>query len=166
MTSNKTRTVRRGEIGLSQWAIRRGYTHGATNDVKDLDAILNGLSDERLVRAVRNLIIPEDRKLSEIKSRMLQSGHNSRGDMINLILTTVARQGSSYALQDFSINDQGHSFLKKTPVYLDKDASDVTIRIAEGFPGPAGLTILNEALALRAQRAPQFDQKVSSRKVS
>lgn len=161
MTGDKTRTVRRGEIGLSQWVIRKGYTHAVTNDVKDLDKVLDSLTTERLSRAVYNLVIPAEKTLVCIKQKMLSSGEMKRSEMIGLILTTVARQGSSYSLADFSIHEQGHSFLKKTPLYLDKDASDVTIRIAQTLPGDEGKTILREALDLRAARAPHFDASPS-----
>ncbi len=156
MTNNKTRTVRRGEIGLSQWIIRRGFTHRATGEVISLDKELAALSDSRLHRLVENLIIPEEKRLSEIKKKLLSFESLSRADMIGLVLTTVARQGSSYALAEFAIRDRGFSFLKKSPVWLDEDASDVTIRLAQDFPGPEGTAILNEALELRARRAPRF----------
>lgn len=156
MTANKTRTVRRGEIGLSQWVISHGFTHGATNDVRQLDKRLESLSDERLHRALQNLVIPEEKRLSRIKKELLSGTGVSRTDIIGLILTTVARQGASYSLTDYSINDMGHAFLKKTPLYLDEDASDTTIRIVRNMPGEEGRTILSEALALRAKRAPSF----------
>lgn len=157
LTNRKNRTVRRGEIGLSKWILSRDFTHGVTCDLTRLDAELAALDDARLREIADNLIVPEDRRMLEVKHAALQ-GAPGRQDLIRLILTGVARQGSSYALADFTINECGFPFLKKSPVWLSRESSDITLRLAANLPGDAGAEILAEAQALRRARVPEFDR--------
>lgn len=156
MTNDKTRTVRRGEIGLSQWIIRRGFSHAATGNVQNLDRELAALSDERLFEVAENIIIPEDRRLGRIKQELFANGKPTRAELIGLILTTVARQGASYVLADMAIHEREFAFLKKSPVWLDEEASNITIKLASAFPSEEGAIIVKEALEIRARRAPGF----------
>lgn len=87
------------------------------------------------------------------------AGSPSRQDLICLVLTCVACQGSSYALADFAINERGFPFLKKSPVWLSKEASDITLRLAGCLPGSQGAEILAEAQRLRCVKA-RFDESV------
>jgi hypothetical protein len=157
LTNRKNRTVRRGEIGLSKWILSRDFTHGVTCDLTRLDAELAALDDARLREIADNLIVPEDRRMLEVKHAALQAAPG-RQDLIRLILTGVARQGSSYALADFTINECGFPFLKKSPGWLSRESSDITLRLAATLPGDAGAEILAEAQALRRARVPEFDR--------
>ena len=64
LTDKKKRTVRRGEIGFTQWALRQSFTLGTTLDVTKLDSELGALPEPRLRYIARNLIILEDAKLT------------------------------------------------------------------------------------------------------
>lgn len=157
LTSDKGRTVRRGEIGFSKWILGRKFTHQATCDIADLDHELAGLDDPRLAEVAANLIIPEDPRFQAMKHQLL-AGAPSRAELISLILVGVARQGASYALADFTITEKRFPFLKKSPVWLNRETSDITLKLAAALPGPEGAEILAEAKALRQRRAPQFDR--------
>lgn len=156
LSNHKRRTVRRGEIGLSQWILAKGFTHGIPWNVASLRDDLAGLSDARLQEVAENLIIPEDPRMLEVKHGVLAAAPG-RQELVNLVLTCVARQGSSYALADFAINERGFPFLKKSPAWLGKEASDITLRLAGALPGPQGAMILAEARGLRAAKA-QFNE--------
>lgn len=151
LTDKKKRTVRRGEIGFTQWALAQGLSHGATLDLTTLDREMDALDDARLWEVARDLIIPEDPKLLAVKEEVLKKGA-SRADLIALILTTVSRKGSSYALAAYATRELGYPFLKKSPSWLSRQASDLTLAIAEGLPGPEGEAIAAEVRALRAAR--------------
>lgn len=155
LSSDKKRTVRRGEIGLSQWILSRGFTTGVPYDIARLQEDIEKLDDKRLREVAGNMIVPEDPKLLAVKREAL-AGNPSRDDLIRLVLTCVARQGSSYALADFAINELGFPFLKQSPVWLSKEASDITLRLAGSLPGPYGEEIHAEALKLRGAKA-RFD---------
>ena len=157
LTNAKTRTVRRGEIGLSKWVISHGFSHGSTLDIESLDAELRALPDARLNEVFENLIIPEDRRLMDIKSELRAAGTaTARKELEKFVLTAVARQGVSYALADYTIRDKGFPFLKKSPVWLSEEASNITRDIARHLDGAIGEEIRAEIEDLRAAKAPGF----------
>jgi len=155
LTSNKSRTVRRGEIGLSKWILARDYTHGTTCDITHLDRELSALGDDRIREIADNLISPDDPQFQVVKHELLAAGP-SREDLISLILTGVARRGSSYVLADYTLTEKRFPFLKKSPVWLNQEASDITLKLAAALPGPGGEVIVDEIKALRAARPPRF----------
>ncbi|MCY4336191.1 MAG: hypothetical protein OXC60_16150 [Litoreibacter sp.] len=61
--NDKSRTVRRGEIGLSQWVLARGFSHGATYEVDKLDAELARMDDAEIDKIAQELIFPESPRL-------------------------------------------------------------------------------------------------------
>ena len=73
-------------------------------------------------------------------------------------LTATSLQGVGYAPADFLISEQGFPFLKKSPVWLNEEASDATLRIAARLPGPDGAAILDEAQKLRMKKSSLFDK--------
>lgn len=157
LSKRKRLAVRRGEIGLSHWIMSHGYSHGTTHDISGLDAMLAGLSDQELDMTARGIIIPEARRLLTLKSHLLAE-HPDRRDLEALIMTAVSNQGSSYVLTPFLHRHFGYAFLKKSPIWNDQEASDLTIALARRLEGPFAKTILQEALELRRNRAPSFNR--------
>lgn len=160
LDNDKKRVVRRGEIGATQWVIKHGFTHIGTCNPGELANVLAGLDDMRLERLVRNLIFPEDPKAVDLKQQLLaipRSDPAWRHTMTSFVLVAASRQGTSYALADLTTKELGFQFLKKSPVWLNKDASDITIRLAAELHGAAGQIILQEIHALRQKRAAHFD---------
>ena len=155
LTNNKTVTVRRGEIGLTQWVIRNGYSHGSTLEVADLDAKLATFSTEELHRLAAATIIPEMARMKEVKAKTL-AGTPSREELIALILTSIARQGISYTQPGLVHETYGFAFLKKSPLWLDEEASDLTLSFTKSLHGDFGTTIEAEAKALRRARGARF----------
>ncbi|WP_425640351.1 rhamnan synthesis F family protein [Agrobacterium radiobacter] len=150
ISSDKTRTVRRGEIGLSQWAIRNGFTHGATYEVNNLDQELQKCSNEEIDKIARELVIPDDEGLEAIQSTVLQrdpTTSEGRSDRISLVLTAVSRRASVYTLPSYS-TARGFQFLKKSPLWLSVGSAEMTLRLIERIAGSAGEEIRNEAKAL------------------
>ncbi|MEM8632799.1 MAG: rhamnan synthesis F family protein [Pseudomonadota bacterium] len=157
LTNNKTRTVRRGEIGLTKFAMRCGFTHGSTLDVVGLLDVLDGLSADRLQEVAEQLILITDPPLKKEKSRVLgASAALDRDTAIRLAMAGVARQGASYALAGLLVHDLGFPFLKKSPLWISPETSDISLGIIEGLPGPDGEMILSEARQLRSRKANSF----------
>lgn len=154
LTQNKTRTVRRGEIGFTRWAIRRGFSHGATHDPVDLDLRLEAMNDKALRAFVRTTVIFGDERLATIRRELLAAPRIDRPGMIGFVLTAVARLGAGYVLAHDNILHRGCAFLKKSPVWLDRDASDVTIELAERIGSETGATLLAEIADLRGRKLP------------
>lgn len=151
ISNDKTRTVRRGEIGLSQWIKRHGYTHGATYEVRALNKELENCSDEEIDRIAHELVIPDDDALEAVQSAVLQTDAattEGRFDRICLILTAVSRRASAYALPAYSIG-QGFHFLKKSPLWLSPGGAQITLKLVERLDGPIGHEIKCEAMLLQ-----------------
>jgi lipopolysaccharide biosynthesis protein len=153
LSRDKKRTVRRGEIGLTQWMIRHGYSHADTLDIAALDADLKDLPEARIVEILNRLIIPEDERLFAAKHSVLEDadlkteGWRDRAE--GFILTAVARQGISYALAEFITKERKFPFLKKSPVWLNPEASDITLQLALDLKGEFADTVVSEIKALR-----------------
>lgn len=158
MTGSKSKTVRRGEIGLSQWVRRHGHSHGCTFDAATLDAQLDGLSDPGMVAAAQRVITMDNTPLIDAKARMFSDGQApDRATARAFLLWAAARQGISYALQDHTIRRAGFPFLKKSPLWVGADGRDITLRIAADLDGAPGRQISAEAQAIVAARAAPQD---------
>lgn len=153
LTDKKKRTVRRGEIGFTQWALGRGFSHGATLDVEHLDQDLGALSEERLREVVRDLVIPEEPKLQALWRQIALDPATPRRDLENLVLLAVSRQGSAYALAGYAMRERGYPFFKKSPLWVSEDSSATSLRLIEGLePGTGEILAEAKALALRRNR--------------
>ncbi len=149
LTNKKKSTVRRGEVGLTAWALRKGYTHGATFDMASLEEALFELPEDRLREAARYLIVPEDERMKTVLLETLPMlDAMPKGQCVNLILTTIARQGVSYASAYFNIVERGFPFLKKSPIRLDPKARATTLAILDRLDGPAAIEARTEALEM------------------
>lgn len=154
LTNEKFEVVRRGEVALSQLILKLGYSHGATLDIVRLDQELHAYTSERIRDLVGALVIPEDQKLRSAKHRLLErfdASESWRRDALQFLLGTVARTGAAYALPDHMVRKHGFPFLKKSPVWLDHDGADATIRFLSSL-NEDGAKLLAEANALRKPR--------------
>ncbi len=150
LTNKKNRTVRRGEIGLTAWVLKNGFSHGDTVGIANLVQFLETLEDRRLLEIATQTIIPEDARMKSVKADLLPSLENmSRQELIRFILTATARQGAAYALADFLIFERGYPFLKKSPLALDPEAAKISLRILEKIDTAAAREALAEAQVLR-----------------
>ena len=157
LTDDKNRTVRRGEIGLTRWVLKNGYTTGSTLKVADLDRQLEHLSDERLARLARNVILITDPDLLTVKRQIFRDEvMPDRKTAIQLLLAGAARQGAGYALADYTLRECGFPFLKKSPVWLDEEMSDITLHLLNRTEGRDAAVFLDEALAWRKARGRGF----------
>ena len=129
LTDKKKRTVRRGEIGFTQWALRHSFSVGTTLDVTDLDHELAALGEARLREVAGDLIIPENPKLSQLWQDLTEDTKTSRQDLEKLILLAVSRQGASYALAAYSTREKGFPFLKKSPLTSGSESSDANLQV-------------------------------------
>lgn len=148
ISDDKARTVRRGEIGLTQWALRRGFSHAATYEVSQLDQELAGCDNQEIDRIARELVIPDDAALEMVKVKVLSIDPDTvegRTKRIALILTTVSRRASAYALPGYSLR-RGFQFLKKSPLWLSPGGAETMARLIAKIEGPIGNQIRREAV--------------------
>jgi len=162
LTGDKHDTVRRGEVGLTRWALGRGHSHAATFAMADLDRTLAGLAEARLRTLLADLVIPEEPALRALKAEVIGRDDGSpawRAEAETFLAAAVMRTGAAFALPSLALAEGRSPFLKKSPLRLDAEAAAITLRLAAGIPGPMGAAIRAEAAATaataaRAGRAP------------
>ncbi|VCU62092.1 Lipopolysaccharide biosynthesis protein-like (plasmid) [Tritonibacter mobilis] len=155
ISNNKTRTVRRGEIGLTQWVLQHGYDHCATCDVAALDKEIAALSDVELDAVARHLVILEDLRILGILDKVLESDLTSetgRRDRHQVILMAVARQAIGYALPYFTLRYRKFQFIKKSPLRLSRRGAEATLKIMSDLDGPMAERAYVEAEQIFNQR--------------
>lgn len=146
--NHKSLVVRQGEIGLSQWILAQGYSHGATFEVDKLDAELDLLDSKEINTIASELVIPESPRLEAQRALALQSDPLTaagRADRIALILTAVSRQASGYVLPGYSLRRCGFQFLKKSPLTLSPQSAEVMHMLINRIEGEVGVEICDEA---------------------
>lgn len=154
LTSNKLRVVRRGEIGLSQWARNRDFSHASTFDVAQLAVLLHALPVERIAVIVKRIIFPPDKrteKAHQLVLSRLEMTEEWRHYAVQYILSCVILFGVSYSTAEFNLKELRFAFLKKAPLSAGVVPSNASLEIIKELPEPARQVILNEALALRAR---------------
>lgn len=149
LTNDKKWTVKFGEIGLSKFIIRSGYTHATTTDLVEIHSYMQSLSDEELRELVWQTVIPEKPKLKAVRHRLSRE-HLSRDEAISFVLTSFALQGMAYAHPQLLHQCQGYSFLKKSPLWLDGEAAEATLLFIDRLDDPFGAIMREEADMLRA----------------
>lgn len=155
LTNNKTVTVRRGEIGLTQWVIKKGYSHASTLDLSHLDEELDSSSESKVNSIFDNTVIPGCIHSRALKQSLL-SQSASTFKRKKFILNSIARQGVSYTNPRHLHQEKGFAFLKKSLLWLDKESSDLTLDFLTDLTNESddsfAETIKKEALKLRASR--------------
>ncbi|WP_375570055.1 rhamnan synthesis F family protein [Seohaeicola saemankumensis] len=147
---SKQLTVRRGEIGFSQWVIRRGFSHGATLEIDRLDAELAALDPARLDEVARHLMMI-DVGFEPVKAAVLaldpatETGRRAR---ITLCLTAVARFGTIIAMPFYNQRFRRLPFFKKSVFSGSPQTVQIALDTLAILPGENGHMILSEARAL------------------
>ncbi|MEM9585612.1 MAG: rhamnan synthesis F family protein [Pseudomonadota bacterium] len=145
LTNKKKRTVRRGEIGLTAWALKHNFSHAETSGINQLKNRLDQYDSAQLKEIAQSMIILGDNAMKQIKAdTVTQPCQMSSSEWKKLILTIVARQGASYALAHYNVIEQDYFFLKKSPVRLDPEAAAVTLQILDKLDTPAAREIKQE----------------------
>lgn len=154
--NNKKQTVRRGEIGLTQWVLKHGYTHGATFEIDRLDEELEQLTYFELERAAKELIVFSGEKLEAIKNRILNAAvkdKEDQSDLKGLILMAVARQGTAYALAIYMIKRHNFQFLKKSVLWLSADGPGPLLKFIDDTTSKEHAYLAAEARMLCAKHS-------------
>lgn len=154
LSETKRKVVRRGEIGMSRFAIDNGFTHGTTYDITTLPAALETCTDEELNACASNIVVLGERMMRDVLDHTLpkldaRRSPAERQETIKLIMATAARIGVSYAIPHFLNAKHQFPFLKKSPVGLDHRDSDVMYDLAKKLGGEDGEIIRAEMDMIR-----------------
>ena len=150
LSDAKKKTVRRGEIGLTQHLMAKGFSHSATCGPEALDQELNALETDVLKEIVDNLVIPEAPRLEELRIKFTKAPH-SRGEYLAFLLTVVSGQAIIYSMPFYTVGFKGFPFLKKSPLWLSRGGSDNMLKIIDTLPPADRDMIAPEAQALRSK---------------
>ncbi len=156
LSNHKRRTVRRGEIGLTQWVMRHGFSHAATCSVMELDQEISALDNAELDDLARHLIIPDHPRVLKKCHEVLESDPNSpegRQDRIQIILTAVSAQAMGYVMPYYTLRHRGFQFVKKSPLWISPEGSKTTLDILSGLQGPMGQNAYAEAQSIVDKKA-------------
>ena len=170
LSDSKSVNIRRGEVGLTQWMLRRNcYSHTATCPLDNLDQEISGLDNDELDAVARNLVISSIRNLRITRDKILKipaCSREGRFDRIQIILTAVRSEGLSYVMPFYTSRYRGFQFVKKSPIWLSRGGSDTMIALLDSLPGPMVRHAAHEARTLRpgAWPMPATDAKTSSEK--
>lgn len=162
LSEKKNKVVRRGEMGMSRFAIDTGFTHGATYDMRTLPDQLAKCSDDELQHYAHNMVFLGEWIMKEVLDNVLPSidAHRSAADRqetIKLILATAARFGISYVLPEFLHKHHQFPFVKKSPLGIYQGDSDVMYAFSKTLEGPNGRIIQDEMEMIRRSKGFQTD---------
>ena len=155
ISNNKKRTVKRGEIGLSKWVKKNGFSHCATCKDCKLDKEIKALDNKELNDLAHQLIIKEDESLMMQLALVLQSDYNTdlgREERIQIILTAVSRQATGYVMPYFNKSKRNFPFIKKSPLRLSRSGAELTLELLKNFDNDIGRHAYSEALEIFAKR--------------
>lgn len=117
LTNAKSRTVRRGEIGLTKWVLRSGFSHGETFNIERLLAEFKAMTRLELIALFRELTLLDDINLNRRKSELEEKlDEASNSEVLAFILYTIARQGAAYSIPTYLVKKHSFPFLKKSLV--------------------------------------------------
>lgn len=144
-SNDKLRTVKTGEIGLTQLIVQGGFSHAATLDNQNLDELLSALPTGELVEIALNTMTPTHKKIRKVLDENSLADAPDRDQLRNFILNAVVKEGPAYALVNFDVLSRSGNFIKKSSVELDKTAGELTLNLLRQLPGPSGEVFLAEA---------------------
>ena len=158
LATRKNRVVRRGEIGFTQLALAQGWSVATTFDERTLDADLAALSDADLTKVFDHLVLTnvDIQALRDRTDFPPLATPEGRAMRVAFILMAVARLAAGYTLPYYAIHHRAFPFVKKSPLGLNREASDRTLAILAGLTGPMAEQALTEAQAIRAKKSPAF----------
>jgi len=150
LSNKKSDNIRHGEVGLTQWALNNDFSHTAVYDVRRLDEELRVMPLDALSHLVERLVVCSEPRLRAWKNENLRSMRAigiDRDRLEKIVLVVVAHQGMSYALVDYLISKHRFPFLKKSPLWLSNETSQISLEIIAEM-GVKARQILTEAKEL------------------
>lgn len=147
VSSGKTRTIKRGERGLTKWAVKMHHSHAATSDHRDFDRYLSGKSPDERRQMLKDIILVQDKKAESFFQDFNIRAKSETMDLEKvdaLIRTVVGRRGLGASLPQVLIKDFNYAFLKKQPAKEKLSSRPVMAHIVRDFPEPIKSIIQDE----------------------
>lgn len=147
ITQGRHRTIRRGEIGLSQWVIGNDFSHGATTDPTDLDAVFASLDDQALRDVFNNLAYFDVAFTVQTLEQLEHSPgleNLTRRQLEQFMFLAIGKGGAAMTAPRFLIEQKNHTFLKKKMFRPNLRETAALIALIEGLGDPMGQHMLAE----------------------
>jgi hypothetical protein len=117
----KKEVVKRGEIGLSKWAIKQGYSHGSLLSRQEIFTTITTLSSEELLGEIKMAITPQSAERKDQFTKDIQSlamGFKAdcedwRSEAIQALCNLSLRYHPAYTLAHLLCTRCEFPFLKK-----------------------------------------------------
>ncbi len=148
LSQGKARTVKRGERGLTKWAIKLHHSHAATSDHRDFDTYLTKLPLAERRHMLKNIMVSQDGKAESFLQEFNIRAECDEMDMDRvdaIIRTIVGRRGLAATLPQVLIRDFNYAFLKKYPAKEKLFSRDMMAHIVRDLPEPIKSIIQKEA---------------------
>jgi lipopolysaccharide biosynthesis protein len=113
ISGGKWRTIRRGEVGLSRWAIEAGFTHGSLSDYSQINLAKLPEFDRIWAEFLRNK--------TPFFEQFAPQNFTSRAQKEKFLEMAIAHLGAEYLLPRWFIETKGYPFLKKTTLAYNRD---------------------------------------------
>ncbi|WP_431299627.1 rhamnan synthesis F family protein [Tabrizicola sp. BL-A-41-H6] len=154
LTNNKFRTIRRGEVGLSQFLMARGYSHCDIMGVAEFGREVAEMEESTLADWIEKLVIPEDDRLATLGHEVMarRGSPEWETEARAFLMLAAARTGMAYALPAYALAVKGHVMLKKSPLKLSAEGARRTLAFLASLTGPGADTYLAEAKVAAAER--------------
>lgn len=139
LSQGKFRTIKRGERGLTRWALRMNHSHAATSDHRYFDVYLASKSPEERRSMLKNIVIVQDKKAEAFfQAFNIRAAVDTMdlGSVDALIRTIVGRRGLSASLPQVLIQDFNCAFLKKFPSKEKLSSRALMETIVRDLPDP------------------------------
>ena len=145
LSGTKNIIVRRGEVGLTQWVIKKEiYSHGSYINSGHLEEIFNSLSKQELLNISQEAIVENISLKNFIGSFSKDLEDLSKEELISFLLIIVSRQIIVFSLASFLIKRLKFPFLKKMLFKLDDECSKKTFQIVKELDDEIQEEILSE----------------------
>ena len=143
----KHNVVRYGEIGLTRWITKRGYSHGSTVGIQDLDEELDGLTCLELRDVLKMTASPWLTEYVAMKARLLEDYEDSSTWKINairFILYLAYRGPPCYSLADYLNRRHDFGFLKKATARTNEDSVTIMKVVAQRLDNQCDFDLCRE----------------------
>jgi hypothetical protein len=147
IANHKDLTVRRGEMGLTRWIIRNGFSHRATCDFGNIEDELQALPSAALDLVARGALVMSDWRFGPLREQVLATDAESqpgRRCRVHYLLYLICTQGPVYALAGYAVQFKGFQFLKKSPARLSRISHAIMLDLAVNLPHSQGQLIERE----------------------
>lgn len=147
ITQGRHRTIRRGEIGLSQWVIGHGFSHGPTADATDLDTVFSAMDERGLRHVFDNFAYFDAPNVVRALEQLEQSPgleNLTRQQLEQFMFLAIGKGGAAMTAPRFLIEQKNHTFLKKKMFRPNVRETAALIALIEDLGDPMGQQMLAE----------------------